>query len=46
MKENSRNRRRRPRYLTGEDIDMFREKKNEDNTKNQESTCDKNIDGA
>ncbi len=46
MKENRKHRRRRPRCLTGEDIEMFREKKNENNKNNQESICDKNIDGA
>ncbi len=46
MNKNKRNRRKRPRYLTGEDIDMFREKKKENNSDNQESICDKNIDGA
>jgi hypothetical protein len=46
MKENKSNRRRKSRYLTGEDIDMFREKKNENSSNNQESICDKNIDGA
>jgi hypothetical protein len=46
MKDNRKNHRRRQRYLTGEDIDMFREKKNENNSNNQESICDKNIDGA
>jgi len=46
MKENRKNRHRRPKYLTGEDIEMFREKKSETNMNNQESICDKNIDGA
>lgn len=46
MKENRKYRRRKSRYLTGEDIEMFREKKNESNKSNQESICDKNIDGA
>lgn len=38
--------RRKRRYMTGEDIDMFREKVRETDSSNQESICDKVIDGA
>lgn len=39
---------RRSRYMTGEDIDMFRERKQEQkrSKNNDESICDTHIDGA
>lgn len=39
-------RRRRHRRLTGEDIDMFREREQEYRHKREEPICDRNIDGA
>ena len=32
--------------MTGEDIDMFREREQENREKRQENICDKHIDGA
>ena len=39
---------RRSRYMTGEDIDMFREREQEQkrSKNNDESICDTHIDGA
>ncbi len=39
-------RRRRSRYLTGEDIDMFREREREERSRREIPICDRNIDGA
>ena len=39
-------RRRHHRRLTGEDIDMFREREQDYNRKREEPICDRNIDGA
>lgn len=39
-------RRRRYRRLTGEDIDMFRERENDNRRKKEEPICDRHIDGA
>lgn len=41
-----RRKKRRNRYMTGEDIDMFREREQERRHHNDESICDKHIDGA
>lgn len=46
MDEIKRRRKRRYRYFTGEDIDMFREREQEHRSKKQENICDTNIDGA
>ena len=39
-------RKRRHRRLTGEDIDMFREREQERRHKREEPICDRHIDGA
>ena len=39
-------RKRRKRYFTGEDIDMFREREHENRQKKDENICDTHIDGA
>ncbi len=44
--ENKKIRRRRNRYMTGEDIDMFRERERENKNKNRAPICDTHIDGA
>lgn len=41
-----RKRRRKKRFMTGEDIDMFNEREQESSQKKQEAICDTNIDGA
>ena len=48
MSEAVKRRRRRNRYMTGEDIDMFREREQEYRRKERkdESICDRHIDGA
>lgn len=46
MDEVRRRRKRRHRYFTGEDIDMFREREQEQRSKKQDNICDTNIDGA
>ena len=46
MSENKYKRKRRSRYLTGEDIDMFREREQERRQKRQQNICDTHIDGA
>lgn len=46
MDEIKRRRKRRHRYFTGEDIDMFREREQEHRSKKEENICDTNIDGA
>ncbi len=46
MEENKRPRRRRHRRLTGEDIDMFREREHDNRHKREEPICDRHIDGA
>ena len=38
--------RRKKRYFTGEDIDMFREREQENRQKKQKNICDTHIDGA
>ena len=37
---------KRSRYFTGEDIDMFREREQERRQKREENICDTHIDGA
>lgn len=37
---------RRSRYMTGEDIDMFREREQDRKQKRKENICDTHIDGA
>ena len=39
-------RKRRHRRLTGEDIDMFREREYNNKKKREEPICDRHIDGA
>ncbi len=39
-------RKRRHRRLTGEDIDMFNERRQEQKSDNELSICDTHIDGA
>ncbi len=39
-------RKRRKRYFTGEDIDMFREREQERRKRNEDNICDTHIDGA
>ena len=46
MEEERKRRKRRHRRLTGEDIDMFREREHEDRKKNCVPICDRHIDGA
>ena len=46
MEEIKRRRKRRSRYYTGEDIDMFREREQENRNKKQDNICDTHIDGA
>ena len=47
MNENIRPRRkRRSRYYTGEDIDMFREREQERRNDRKDNICDTHIDGA
>lgn len=41
-----RRRRRKKRFMTGEDIDMFNEREAETRSKKQEPICDTHIDGA
>ena len=44
--ENTRKHRRKKRYFTGEDIDMFREREQENRHKKDPNICDTHIDGA
>ena len=44
--ENNKPRKRRHRRLTGEDIDMFREREQENRNKKRDNICDTHIDGA
>ena len=46
MEEIKRRRKRRSRYYTGEDIDMFREREQENSNKKRDNICDTHIDGA
>ena len=47
MYENiKRRRKRRSRYYTGEDIDMFREREQERRHSKEDNICDNHIDGA
>jgi len=46
MEEIKRHRKRRSRYYTGEDIDMFREREQENRNKKRDNICDTHIDGA
>ncbi len=39
-------RRRKKRYFTGEDIDMFNEREQENRQKKSKNICDTHIDGA
>ena len=41
-----RRRKRRSRYYTGEDIDMFREREQERRNDRKDNICDTHIDGA
>lgn len=44
---NYQKKKRRNRYMTGEDIDMFREREQEQRQKKQDKNiCDTHIDGA
>ena len=38
--------RRKKRFMTGEDIDMFNEREQENRNKREEPICDRHIDGA
>ena len=44
--QNSRPRRRKNRYKTGEDIDMLRERESENRRRRKPPICDTHIDGA
>lgn len=46
MYENTKRRKRRSRYYTGEDIDMFREREQERRDNRKDNICDTHIDGA
>ena len=46
MDEIKRRRKRRSRYYTGEDVDMFREREQERRDKRKDNICDTHIDGA
>jgi hypothetical protein len=46
MEEIKRRRKRRSRYYTGEDIDMFREREQENRNKKRDNICETHIDGA
>ena len=46
MEEYKRRRKRRSIYYTGEDIDMFREREQENRNKKRDNICDTHIDGA
>ena len=46
MYENTKRRKRRSRYYTGEDIDMFREREQERRHNKEDNICDTHIDGA
>lgn len=46
MDDTVRRRRRKKRYFTGEDIDMFREREQGNRSKKQNNICDTHIDGA
>ena len=44
--ETNKRRKRHHRRLTGEDIDMFREREHETRNRKNEPICDTHIDGA
>ena len=44
--EYTKRRKRRQRYFTGEDIDMFREREQENRRQKDRNICDTHIDGA
>lgn len=46
MDEITKRRKRRRRRLTGEDIDMFREREQDNRRKREVPICDRHIDGA
>lgn len=46
MEETKRPKHHRHRHLTGEDIDMFRERESDNRRKREEPICDRHIDGA
>lgn len=46
MSEEIIKRKRRHRRMTGEDIDMFREREKERRHRREEPICDRHIDGA
>ena len=46
MDEERKRYKRRHRRLTGEDIDMFHEREQENRRKREEPICDRHIDGA
>lgn len=46
MEEVKYRKKRRSRYFTGEDIDMFREREQERRQKRERNICDTHIDGA
>lgn len=43
---NQKKRKRKNRYMTGEDIDMFHEREHEYRDKKRKPICDTHIDGA
>lgn len=46
MTDIKRRKKRRSRYYTGEDIDMFREREQERRNERKDNICDTHIDGA
>ena len=46
MTDIKRRNKRRSRYYTGEDIDMFREREQERRNERKDNICDTHIDGA
>ena len=44
--EEYKHRKKRKRYFTGEDIDMFREREQERRNDKKDNICDTHIDGA
>ena len=46
MDNNYKRRKKRNRYFTGEDIDMFNEREQERREKRKDNICDTHIDGA
>ena len=46
MSDYTKRRKRRSRYYTGEDIEMFREREQERRNDKKDNICDTHIDGA